>query len=511
MPDQQRSQVTPGKRGQALVLACLSLLLLALMMVLSFNLSHALRQKTQLQQHSDAMAYSMAVLEARAFNYFASSNRAIASTYVAMNNVHGYMAAASVTADMMGAAKKAFGLIIAQETALCLACRLSCDHCMHIKDAKDVRDKFKDAEEEYHDKVKQKEQDFNKAVKALDEAMDSLHKSQSAAFDETAKALADGSSLKLSELKRINAPDSSDLNTGVGSLNSGEFNCAIDGKNCSGSGKPSNSSNKARATMMTQVANASRNDWAASRGGKPPKYLNAQFLQKLMKDIQKDGGTAITSHDGTSKTVKSEGELDGDAATSNDGSKSAGHEHGRLLSTYKHGLTGVGSYTAMVLSDSSGGQHEPDDEHNGSHPFEGANSRDLASCSAGGNCFMSFRADPNRDNDFGQPRVYSYVTQQLRSKSLSAADWQLNESATVSLQHGDRTGKVTLAAGEGAAMSKALVYYHRLGDWAEPPNMFNPFWRAKLHPFTAKEAENVLNQAGNSDAAELAATPKMPL
>ncbi|MDC0711809.1 pilus assembly protein TadG-related protein [Stigmatella sp. ncwal1] len=511
MPHKQRSQVKSGKRGQALVLACLSLLLLALMMLLSFNLSYALRQKTQLQQHSDAMAYSMAVLEARALNYFASSNRAIASSYVAMNNVHGYMAAASVTGEMMGAAKKAFGLIILQEVALCVACKGTCDHCMHVKDAKDVRDKFSDAQDEYREKAKSKESEFNKVVKLLDEAMDSLHKSQAGVFDETAKALADGSSHKLSELRRINAPDSSELNSSVGSLNTSEFNCAIDGKKCSGSGKPANSSNKARATMLAQVANGSRNDWASKRGGTPPKYLNSEFLQKLKKDIQQDGSTRITSHDGTAKTVKSEGELDSDASTGNDGSKSAGHEHGSLISTYKHGLTGIGSYDAMVLSDSSGGEHNPDEAHSGSHQFEGANSRDLASCGGNGNCFMSFRADPSSANDYGQPHVYSYVTQRLRSKSLAAADWQLNDSATLTFKHGDRTGKVTLAADEGAAMSKALVYYHRLGDWSEPPNMFNPFWRAKLHPFTPKEAENVLNEAGNSDAAQLAATPKMPL
>jgi hypothetical protein len=41
--------------------------------------------------------------------------------------------------------------------------------------------------------------------------------------------------------------------------------------------------------------------------------------------------------------------------------------------------------------------------------------------------------------------------------------------------------------------------------------MFNPFWRAKLHPFRPSEAANVLNKAGNSDAAELAKTPNLPL
>ena len=88
-------------RGQALVLAALSLLLLGLMVALSFGLSHALRGKTRLQQHSDAMAYSMATVEARSLNYFAVSNRAMAASYVAMNSLHAYMAASTVTSSML--------------------------------------------------------------------------------------------------------------------------------------------------------------------------------------------------------------------------------------------------------------------------------------------------------------------------------------------------------------------------------------------------------------------------
>ena len=66
---------------------------------------------------------------------------------------------------------------------------------------------------------------------------------------------------------------------------------------------------------------------------------------------------------------------------------------------------------------------------------------------------------------------------------------------------------------EGAGLSKALVYYHRLGEngWREAPNLFNPYWRAKLHPFTQEEAAAVLEAAGNTDAARLAAVPGVSL
>jgi Putative Flp pilus-assembly TadE/G-like len=52
------------------------------------------------------------------------------------------------------------------------------------------------------------------------------------------------------------------------------------------------------------------------------------------------------------------------------------------------------------------------------------------------------------------------------------------------------------------AMSRGLVYYHRPGNWVEPPNFFNPFWRAKLAPFGNKfmTVLDSLFDSGSSDA-----------
>jgi len=61
------------------------------------------------------------------------------------------------------------------------------------------------------------------------------------------------------------------------------------------------------------------------------------------------------------------------------------------------------------------------------------------------------------------------------------------------------------------AMSKALVYYHRLGDWTEQPNLFNPYWRAKLHPFKALDAAMVLGAAGQGQWAAVAGVGQVPL
>ena len=506
-------------RGQALVLAALSLLLLALMVALSFNLSHALRGKIRLQQHSDALAYSMAIIEARTLNYFAVSNRAIAATYVAMNSVHAHMAAASVTAQMMHAAKTNFHIIAGWEALWCSPCAFGgggCSHCPHIFQALRISTRFRREAQKYEGRIRQVEQPFNRAVGQLDQMMDSIHASQKLIFLATSTALKDGSSYGLSQLKEINAPRSYDLATAVGMLNVAEFACSIDGMPCPLPGKPRNSSLASRAHVMTEVANATRPDWPANRGlvGPLPPYLHPEFMRDLMSRIQGQGATFPVDHNGTAKTVQARGSsaLHEGSASRNSGRMSAAHEHGTLFSWWKHGF-GFSDYNAEIVSDANGGAHQPRRGHTTQHNrFEGTNTRDLMLCAVRGNCFMKFRADPDPQRDFGQPHVYSYLVERLRADQVRDAPWQLNDAATVKYRTRKKAWtSVPLAANEGAGFSQALVYYHRLYDWREPPNMFNPFWRAKLHPWRPRDAVMVLEAVGNHDAAQMAVIPRLPL
>ncbi|WP_246357802.1 hypothetical protein [Pyxidicoccus fallax] len=498
-----------------MVLSALCFLVLALMVTLSFNLSHALRQKMSLQQHSDALAYSMAVLEARALNYYAVSNRAIAGSYVAMNSLHAYMVAASVTSDMMTAGKKNFLGFVVQEIIRCM-CKGCQEHCVHAAEAAKIAKEFGDKSDEYGQKVQGLESRFNNAMEGLDLLVDNLHTSQKEVHEQTLKAVKDGKSHGLSQLVEDNSPGASDLNEAVGGLNGNEFNCAVDGLECQGS--VGNTDVRARARVMTEVANAGRSKWPADRvppqgGSKFPQHLHPDFLDEL-KDIPGEGDAQVTRHVGTAKTVRNKDDVDQGQSSDNEGTTIAAMEEGTLLHRWKHSAVMISKYEAKVWSDAGGGDHEPDNAHSGSHRFEGVNARALTACSQSGNCFMKFRANPSADRDWGQPRVYSYLTKQLRVGDTGRAPWELNPSATVSLRHGAQgEGRLTLAAGEGRSMSKALVYYHRFGDngWREAPNLFGPYWRAKLHPFKPEEAAKVLEAAGNTDAAEMAQVPGVSL
>lgn len=70
------------QEGQALVIAALAVLILAIAVLTTVNLGHAVNERVRLQNTSDAAAYSMAAMEARAFNFYAFANRTQVSHYV---------------------------------------------------------------------------------------------------------------------------------------------------------------------------------------------------------------------------------------------------------------------------------------------------------------------------------------------------------------------------------------------------------------------------------------------
>ena len=274
---------------------------------------------------------------------------------------------------------------------------------------------------------------------------------------------------------------------------------------------------KARARSMTEVANGTRPEWASNRSipvlmNGIPTYLNNTFQKSLLKDIPSRGTHAGVDHSGTAKVAESMSGVHGNGQYGgNTGKMVAADEHGILMQQWRDGFSAF-PYKATLSSAESGSEHKPSGAHSGQHrEFKGVNTEELSSCASKGNCFMKFRGIDDPDEDWGQPHVYSYVTKEFFVGSFSKAPWELNSSGTMRFTHGEQgQGSLRLAPGEGAALSKAMVYYHRLGKdgWKEAPSLFNPYWRAKLHPFTDQEAARVLNAAGNSEAGQIATGAK---
>ena len=123
-----------------MVLACLTMLMIALTLMLSFSLNNAIHEKIRIQMHADAQAYSVAVLEARTFNTLAYTNRAIAAALVAQMSLHAWMAIASEAVSLHKGFSVAFSQVSAMEYLECAATE-DPSHCAHGADANQISNK----------------------------------------------------------------------------------------------------------------------------------------------------------------------------------------------------------------------------------------------------------------------------------------------------------------------------------------------------------------------------------
>jgi hypothetical protein len=96
-------------------------------------------------------------------------------------------------------------------------------------------------------------------------------------------------------------------------------------------------------------------------------------------------------------------------------------------------------------------------------------------------------------DNYGQPKNYTTIQRDYSARPPGQQDpWNLllrtnffgspntftlsDNSSLVMADDGTNISKQT-------AMATGITYYHRAGHWREPPNLFNPFWRAGLaHP-----------------------------
>ena len=93
------------QRGQALPLGALGLLIMALAIIATLNLGQAVHQKIKLQNSADAAAYSLAAMEARAFNFIALTNRVQIVHYNSAMAMQSYLSYAGYCLGMFGTVK----------------------------------------------------------------------------------------------------------------------------------------------------------------------------------------------------------------------------------------------------------------------------------------------------------------------------------------------------------------------------------------------------------------------
>lgn len=493
-------------RGQVMVLGCISLLITALMLMASFSLANAIHEKIRIQSHSDAQAYSLAVVEARAFNTTAYYNRAIAAALVAQMSLHSWMSIATHDVAMLSSGAMIMLAIVPIEVAMgCYPYNIS--HCPCVIQALISAFKFFRAANKWGRTLKGLENQFDKGVTGLKEMVDSLHKGQVNALKRARSELLIG--MVLNGLKSKNASNSSYV-MAVTALNNGEFTCALEGTdidNCGNDNGRSKSSLATRSTIMQNTANATRQLF--NRMGVQSSLLSHQnFRGPMNPDVPKDSLTdgrwmhffATRARVGDDTSSGS----DNGAQAKNVGAGALGMGVATVLG-FKHVPVMAMPFNGEIFSGSPN-KHSGlifMSGHQGTHnKFEQVMKQEPCSDQS---CFVNFNASSDKDKDFGQPTVYGGVTQSLRvfpDKSGGFAEnapWELNSEGEVSVKmSSDKDSKLKIVPrGTGVAVSKAKVYFHQMGNWKVAPNFFDPFWRAKLHFFKRDEFQKVVALSGD--------------
>ncbi|MDP1918976.1 MAG: hypothetical protein Q8L14_22190 [Myxococcales bacterium] len=499
------------RRGQTMVLSVVTMLMLAIMMVIGFNIAHTAHERIRIQQAADAQAYSVAVLQARAMNVNAVINRTIAALTVAQMSLHAWNTVASHEVDMLWAGFISFLGVSATEAAQCSIYQPQ--HCWDALEALFIAFDYMSEKQDYEDKLEGKEQDFNDAVKALYEAKKSLYDQEKELVNQIKGEINGGDILR--DMLSKTAPQAQYAG-GLHGTNVNNFLCTLDGPDdigaCSGSeplvfqrARPPASE---RSKSMQNSANAARGLF--NRLGGLGAMLGGEDFAKgapfvitnpdKMMDIQSEGNYVATYIPGAFSSRVGDTEFD---KASNNGEEAVNVGSatgiGGTVVNWRHGF-GAMILGSSVFSSQGGGEHTGAVGDN--HPeFK------TISKIQGEATFISFNAhtSPSADNDWGQPNAYGAVTQDLRllqKGGKGAFEVAKNGSGTINIRIGNEQRKITLVTqNTGVAVGKAKAYFHQLGaDWKLPPNGFDPFWRAKLHPFKRDELRQVLNLAGDPNA-----------
>ena len=503
------------RRGQVIILGAMMVLFLTLALMVTLGITWSIRERIRVQNAADANAYSSAVQVARAFNYFAYSNRAIAGAYVSMTILSAYHSEISAAADVYWSVAFNYFAFVGGEFArgCCGSCIFSCcpclcfSHCIHAFEDLATGLEFMGAASELSDDIQSLDRPFTAAISAWESMVESLESSQTQMrADIQARLLIGGVGLS-----DINVPNGSAGGSLLGLLNQQHFDSAID---------DSTSNNKQRD--MAEIVNASRPEWTRRRGSfdylPSMGFTTVALIPLGLKIRDKAGGglpwafiqapyavggvAGLVAGENLSRFVESppNPNRQGDTIGAQDWWTGAGACKHKCI---PGGLVGpfLGPvFPAHVYSDGNGGDHEWGLFQK---PCSGTTHNQMRS----NNKMKSYLAYNGKDRaNWNMPAIYGYAKQALdKSEHGRRQPFYVTSSGKFSnllfgsneLEMVDKT--------ESIAVSKALVYYHRQGDWKEPPNFFNPFWRVKLHPFSMGEFATVAGTALDPSGAAVGA------
>ncbi|HUB06952.1 MAG TPA: hypothetical protein VMB50_08125 [Myxococcales bacterium] len=583
--------------------------ILAFTLFTTFSIGRAIKERIQLQNAADASAYSLAVMEARAFNFYAYTNRAIISHFVAMMAVYGHMSYLAyyqgVLYDMgsaWGCSCGGSGFNIQDQLyawwgfwcGVCIASWGSdCSQCFGDADCvpneissindtcNNLCNKLNDVNnqvgypnstgncfEKLHDIAKQHREGasasvgsfaagtgFSLTLRNEQQAMDNdvlsaigsplslppgkgqdLTKQIAQQFDPHYGVGKDAAhALLVSALSLAGVAGDSDTagycKTGV------TGNGAVTSPLCLGSFTSLSTQQQAANASRYGPATLGSSDWLRDRPDGLLSPINALILAEWWHGYPRisalTGGTGMDREtadpsSGALSVIHSSQQGGYSGSSGGGGSTSlAAEDHGTLISSDYACISdltfGVYWSSPQVWVYSMPQSKGPSVVHWADGSETKTDDYDMGACT-GSQCgvgYATINFNPSSDSAglFNEPHTWAVVTKSFNDANLTAAPTGRNYSDTTDQGPyamkrtftgfgGGGTGYtynngITQSGVDGRdamyAIAQGLTYYHRPGNWEEPPNFYNPFWRAKLHPM---QMGNSTSKNGKLDVGE---------
>lgn len=505
--------MTARARGQALVMFSLTILLVAVMVCLTLGIGMKAREKVELQTLADAAAYSNAVVTARTFNSISLLNRVAVAHMVNMVATQSLVAYSSAYRVSLKALQVNLDRRAQDD---CAAPDPTCDWCSRWNqlntDALNEIARVDGGWSTFDDRTKNHLRLLASQVRTLHGHQVNMHDELMALL--TGQALANAIAQRGDQGNKwageISAPAAADL-VAVREAGRRVDDCDFTAGQVVCEEGPSKESG-IMAALGTRYYEFTTNQ-ANLVGG------IEERLETVLSLPRPDNDVRLQQYEGCTRLTDA---VDPDGAPGAEGL--SGHAEGRIRAqVFLNPLCGTrqtppGRFTTFVFSSS-------ETNFNDTHVFwwdgvgpvppqtitEPLNTHSFSGCyDEFGNpeaCgmypgFMDLNpghVDPaNRwVHLYGQPKNIAVVQRDYGVRCAQAAGancaevdpWNLFFTARIR-QSGtsevlDNRGLVTAPPDNvdislQTAVAAGLTYYHRMGHWREPPNFFNPYWRATL-------------------------------
>lgn len=490
-------------RGQNLVLFALTLLLLSLMVLVTLQIGMRTHERVEAQMVADAAAYSEAVTTARTYNMVAVMNRARAAHFVALMGTQSLISWSGV---LYGGASAMAGALDGCPGGAALAAQVRANAVDPAWEMFDALAGEQARQQQAAQGLRGATQAFYQA-KLIDEQLANQQLAQRIArlANPELNAPAAGAAKSMAEVE----PNCTTGATCLSGDGIGWMSAVMGSRGWGFTTSRANAVAVGAAGLLASITNTGGggSGWGADPWYGTPSTSGGPPAEAAQRNLTMQGRASWAEDHGGSVTI-----------TVGGCTQTAALQGGYVMSSAMEVDTDAHSYAGDAPGWGGGPPVSQESANSGSYPRHtlGSCPPSTPGCPAVFGGMLSFNRSHlgSPGNDFGQPKHYAMLERDYRTRTFSDP-WNLlfnfqfaTSGSGTTFDNGNRNGAFRSPAGADlsrqVALGAGLAYYHRPsinggGGYQEPPNLYNPFWRATLVA-NDRDVGNRLGAAGYPEA-----------